>query len=51
MKVSCNFCPYGTPKTDRILLVTLNGRDYLLCLHHARINGVYHAKRKSRKDI
>lgn len=34
MNLPCSFCPYGTPKTDRLKLLTIDGRDYLLCQEH-----------------
>lgn len=33
MKVRCSFCPVGSPRTDYVKLITINGRDYIICLH------------------
>ncbi len=51
MKVSCEYCPIGSPKTDRILLININGRDCLVCVNCAKRNGLYHGKSQSRKNI
>lgn len=51
MKVSCNFCPVGSPKTDRVLLLTINGQDYLVCLHCIKRNGFSYGKSQIRKNI
>lgn len=32
MGVNCYLCPRGSPKTDYVKLVTLNGRDRFVCL-------------------
>jgi hypothetical protein len=31
MNLPCSLCPRGTPKTDKLKLKTIKGRDYLLC--------------------
>lgn len=36
MRLPCNKCPYGTKKTDELRLITIRGRDYLVCYAHWR---------------
>ena len=33
MKLTCNFCKHKA-KTDKLYLVNVGGRDYLLCTRH-----------------
>jgi hypothetical protein len=51
IKLSCNFCPYGTPKTDMLLLIRVKNRDFLACMSHSKRIGNVKSKHKSGKDI
>jgi len=49
MKLRCNLCPYGSPRTSDLKLRTINGRDYLVCKNcdsgdyrHEESNGQEH---------
>lgn len=36
MRLTCNKCGYGAKRTDELRLITLYGRDYLVCYAHWR---------------
>lgn len=46
MKLQCNFCRHKT-KTDKLYLITVCGRDYLLCQSHKEKHEVVADKNKS----
>jgi len=43
MLVHCSLCEEGSPLTDNVKLVTIKGRDYLVCFNCFR-QGMSHAK-------